>query len=42
MEVPRPGVELELQLLELPQQLRTGATSVTYTTAYGNGESLTL
>ena len=43
MEVPKLGVELELQLLVYgqPQQSGIQATSVTYTTARGNAGSLT-
>ena len=43
MEVPRLGVELELQLLPIPQtqQLRIQAASASYTTAHGSARSLT-
>ena len=43
VEVPRLGVELELQLLAYPQpqQHRIQAASATYTTAHGNAVSLT-
>ena len=43
MEVPEPGVELELQLRPLPQPEQHGirATSLSYTTAWGNAGSLT-
>ena len=41
MEVPRLGVELELQPPE-PQQRQSQATSATYTTAYSNARSLNL
>ena len=44
MEVPRPGVESELQLglRPQPQQRRTQTTSPTYATAYGNTRPLNL
>ena len=43
MEVPRLGVQLELQLRPLPQpqQYWIQAISATYTTAYSNARSLT-
>ena len=43
MEVPRPGVELELQLRPTPQPWKhqIGATFTTYTTTHGNTRSLT-
>ena len=43
LEVPRRGVESELQLLPTPepQQSRIRATSLTYTTAHSNARSLT-
>ena len=42
MEVPRPGVESELQLpIAKPQQRRIRAASVTYTATHGNARSLT-
>ena len=43
MEVPRLGVESELQLLAepQPQQLGIQAASINYTTAHGNIRSLT-
>ena len=43
MEVPRLGVESELQLpaYTAPQQRRIRASSATYTTAHGNARSLT-
>ena len=41
MEVPRLGIELELQLLPQPQQHRIQATSATYTTTHGKAQSLT-
>ena len=44
MEVPRLGVELELQPLAYirePQQLGIQASSTTYTTAHSNAGSLT-
>ena len=45
MEVPRLGVELELQLLAYTTATVTatgvGAVSATYTTAHGNSRSLT-
>ena len=41
MEVPRLGVESELQLPASTQLCWIQATSVTYTTAHGNAGSLT-
>ena len=43
MEVPRLGVELELQLppIPQPQQHQIRAESATYTTAHNNAGSLT-
>ena len=41
MEVPRLGVELELELLAYLQQCGIQATSATYTTAHGKAGSLT-
>ena len=41
IEVPRPGVESELQPTPQPQQRQTQAASATYTTAHGNTKSLT-
>ena len=41
MEVPRLGVESELQLQTYATATTKPATSVTYTTAHGNTRSLT-
>ena len=41
MEVPRLGVELEVQLRRAPQQHQIQASSATYTAAWGNARSLT-
>ena len=41
MEIPRLGVQSELQLLPIPQQCRIQALSVTYSTAHSNTRSLT-
>ena len=41
MEVPRLGVELELQLLAYAKQLRIQDASMTYTTAHSNAGFLT-
>ena len=41
MEVPRPGIESELQMGPVPQQEWIWATSVIYAAAKGNARSLT-
>ena len=39
MEVPRLGVQMELQLLAYPTEIQDPAASATYTTAHGNTSS---